>query len=146
MKSNNLTSDVRRVEHQTPEIKINRNEYFNNASEDDIKLYFSSQFINNYKVEEKEFKKLIDTDEQYHDKDKHVKLPIYYKNRKAKNLFIKNKTTNNKTTLLENYNVIYVNTHARRHVMWRTCFKLVIRKLYCNRKNQTTLFSQTTLC
>ena len=36
MKSNNLTDDVRRVEQQTPEMKINKNQDFNNASEDDI--------------------------------------------------------------------------------------------------------------
>ena len=68
MKSNNLTDDVRRVEHQTPEIKINKNQDSNNAPDDDIKLYFGSQFTNNYKVEEKEFKKIIDKDVQHHDK------------------------------------------------------------------------------
>ena len=48
-----LTDDV--TEHQAPEIKINKNLDFNNASKDDIKLYFCSQFTNNYKVEGKEF-------------------------------------------------------------------------------------------
>ena len=52
MKSNNLTDDVRRVEHHTPEMKINKNQHFNNAPED-IKLYFWSHFTNNNKVEEK---------------------------------------------------------------------------------------------
>ena len=37
-----MLDDVRRVKHQTPEIKINSNQDFNNASEDDIKLYFRS--------------------------------------------------------------------------------------------------------
>ena len=91
MKSNNLSNDVRRVEHQTPDIKINTNQDINNSSEDDIKLYFRSQFTNNYKVEEKELNKIVDKDVQHHDKVKHVKLLIYYKNSKVKKLFIKNK-------------------------------------------------------
>ena len=108
MKRNNLIDDVRRVEHQTPEMKINENQDYNNAPEDDIKLYFRSQFTNNYKVEENELKKIIDKDVQQYDKDKHVKLLIYYKNRKVKNLFIKSKTTNIKTTnISENFNVIF---------------------------------------
>ena len=73
-----------RVEHQTPEIEINKNQNFNTSSEDDIKLYFRCQFTNNYKVEEKELKKIIDKDVQNHDKDKHVKLLTYYKNTKVK--------------------------------------------------------------
>ena len=72
MKSNNLPDDVRRIEHQTPEIKINKNLDSNNAPEDDIKLYLSSRFTINYKVEEKELKKIIDKDVQH--KDKHIKL------------------------------------------------------------------------
>ena len=84
MKSNNLTDDVRRVEHQTPELKINNNQHFNNAPEDDIKLYFRSRFTNNNKVEEKDFKKIIDKEVQHHDKDKRVKLLKSYKNRKVK--------------------------------------------------------------
>ena len=47
MKSNNRANDVRRVEHQTPEMKINKNQDSNNAPEDDIKLYFPSQLTNN---------------------------------------------------------------------------------------------------
>ena len=72
MKSNSLTNDVRRVDHQTPEIKINKNPDFNNAPEDDIKLYFCSQFTNNYKVVEKELNKIIDKDVQHRDIDKHI--------------------------------------------------------------------------
>ena len=95
---NDVSNDVRRVEHQTIEMKINTNQVFNNASEDDVKLYFRSQFTNNYKVEENELKKIIDKDVQHHDKDKHVKLLIYYKKIKVKNLFMKDKTTNINTT------------------------------------------------
>ena len=40
MKSNNLTDDVRRVEHQT--LVITKNQGSNNASADDIKFYFLS--------------------------------------------------------------------------------------------------------
>ena len=69
-------------------MKINNNQYSNNAPEDDIKLYFRSQFTNNYKVDEKELKKIIDKDVHHHDKDKHVIFLIYYKNRKVKNVFI----------------------------------------------------------
>ena len=49
-----------------------------------MKLYFCSQFTINNKVEEKEFKKIIDEDVQHHDKDNHVKLLINYKNRNVK--------------------------------------------------------------
>ena len=53
-------------------------------------------------------KSKIRTHVQHHEKDKHVQLLIYYKHRKVKKLFIKNKTTNNETTnVSENYNVIY---------------------------------------
>ena len=77
MKSNNVTNDVRRVEHQTPEIKINTNQDINNSTEDDIKLYCRSQFTNNYQVEEKELNKIIDKDVQHHDKDKHARKTSY---------------------------------------------------------------------
>ena len=98
-------------ELKTPEMKINKNQDFNNITEDDIKLYFRCQFTNNYKVEEKELKKIIDKDVQHQNKDKHVKFLIYYKNRKLKTLFIKNKITNFKTTnISENDNVIYIYT------------------------------------
>ena len=114
-KSNNLTNDARRVEHQTPEMKIKKNQDFNNALKDDIKLYFRSQFTNkeNDKVEEKELKTIIDKDVQHHDKDKHVKFLIYYKNRKVKNLFIENKTNIKSTNISEKYNVIYKYTCDR---------------------------------
>ena len=86
----------------------------NNAPEDDNKLYFRSQFNINYKVEERELNKIIDNDVQHRDKDKDVKLLIYYKNRKVKNLPIRNKASNIKTTnISENYNVIYKYTRNK---------------------------------
>ena len=126
MKSNNLTNDVRWVGHQTPEMKINKNQHFNNAPEVDIKLYFRSQFTNNYKVAEKELKKIIDKDVQHHDKDKYVKLFIYYKNWKVKKMFIKNKTTLIlKRRTYQITTTWSINTHATRpHVMHvtHTCY------------------------
>ena len=67
MKSNNLTDDVIRVEHQTPEIKINKNQDSIIMHQKMILNYISicSQFTNNYKIEEKQLKEIIDKDVLY---------------------------------------------------------------------------------
>ena len=135
-----------RVEHQTPEIKINKNQNFNIASEDDIKLYFRSQFTNNYKVEEKEFKKIIDKDVQNHDKDKHVKLLTYYKNTKVKKMFIAKNNTNNKTSnLSENNNVIYKYTCDKACDTYTYILLCLSCNNYSNGKNKTLFFYLITL-
>ena len=60
--------------------------------------------VYNYKAEKK-LKKIMDKDAQYHDKNKHVKLLIYYKN--IFFLLKQNSNTNIKTpNISENYKVI----------------------------------------
>ena len=92
MKSNNLTDDVRRVGQQTiskwklirtKTLMLYQKIILNYISEVNI-------LITTHKLKEKELKKIIDKDLQHHDKDKHLKLLIYYKNRKVKKLFVKN--------------------------------------------------------
>lgn len=67
-----------------------------------IELYFENQMTSNYKVEERQLQDIIRKHVQTTNESKYLKLSIFYKNRKLKNLLIKNKPA-------------ISNDHTRRH-------------------------------
>lgn len=70
---------------------------------EDIKLYFRNQMSNSYKMTEKELQKIIYSNVEHRNPLNRINLLIYYKNKKLKNLFIRN--NNNKST--SDFNVVY---------------------------------------
>lgn len=68
-----------------------------------INLYFQGQMVQNYEVEEKQLKNIVKKYVRPTSEDKELNICIYYKNRKLKNLVMKNKL--HKTT--ENFSVVY---------------------------------------
>lgn len=64
----------------------------NEALVEGTQLYFENQMSSNYKIEERHLKDIIKKHVKTTDEKKFVKLYIYYKNKKLKNLLIKNKT------------------------------------------------------
>jgi hypothetical protein len=75
----------------------------NEKHETETKIYFCNQMSNSYKIIEKELQKIIKYSVKPTVPNGNIKLLIYYKNKKLKNIFIKNNT--NKTT--EDFNVVY---------------------------------------
>ena len=61
-----------------------------------IKLYYEMQMTDNYKEEEKQLEAIVTKNIAPRDHSKEVKLMIYYKNKKLKQLFIKNCVTSSK--------------------------------------------------
>ena len=60
------------------------------TSDKTIKLFYRNQMTSCYKQTEKELQKIIRDNIKPSENTSNIKLRIYYKNRKLKNLFIKN--------------------------------------------------------
>ena len=56
-----------------------------------VQIFYEGQMCCNYKIEEKQLTNIIDKHVQPIDENHKIKLQIYYRNKKLKNLFIKNK-------------------------------------------------------
>ena len=72
-----------------------------------IKLYFQGQMCKNYKVEEKQLKYIINKNVKPTSDDNKLELVVYYKTRKLKELFIKNKTAT-PNSIANHHHVVYV--------------------------------------
>ena len=71
-----------------------------------IALYFQGQMCKNYKVEEKHLNSIISKNVKPSNDNDKLKLVIYYKTRKLKELFIKNKPTTSKS-IANRHHVVY---------------------------------------
>ena len=72
-----------------------------------IQLYFQNQMTTNYKVEERQLEDIIKKHVHTTNEEKVLKLSIYYKNKKLKNLFIKNNIANNNNDHTQRHHVVY---------------------------------------
>ena len=73
---------------------------------DKISIFYENQMSSHYKMEEKQLKGIINQYVKPVDANKTLNLVIYYKNRKLKNLLIKNKNTQQKQVSQES-SVVY---------------------------------------
>lgn len=95
----------------------------------DTRLYFEHQMTSNYKNEEKSLHNIIDKHIKPTNPSAKVKLIIYYRNRKLRNLFIKNKPN------------IAIDPALKHHVVYQyTC-----DKGGCNSNNKYIGYTTTTL-
>ena len=74
-----------------------------NDSKESVKLFYESQMCTNYKLEEKQIRDIIKKNVKARNDDKQVKLEIYYKIRKLRNVVIVNNPHKRETE----YNVVY---------------------------------------
>jgi len=93
-----------------------------------IDFYFRNQMTSSYKTEEKRLRKIIEDNVAAAHQDDKVSLIIYYKNRKLKNLLIKNKplsspkTTQNRDHVVYQYNCNLEGCSAgRSYIGYTTC-------------------------
>ena len=100
----NIKNTPATSENDTKIIEVKKLE---DNNEEDIKIYFRSQMTNDFKLEEKILKKIINNDVKHHNQEKKIKFLIYYKNRKIKHMFIRNNITRRKEDCNVDYNVIY---------------------------------------
>ena len=78
------------------------NQDTNNRKDKYINVFFRNQMSDKHKIEEREIQKIFKQHIVSNEEGKETKLNIYYKNRKLKNIFIRNSTQNT-----SNHNVIY---------------------------------------
>ena len=109
--NNHSITKIDKDKHNTEEDNANRTTSKNYAEQADndtrpikktVKLYYRNQMSSIYKQEEKSIQKAID----YNIKEKQdytILLHIYYKNKKVKNMFVKN----NQFKATEQHNVVY---------------------------------------
>ena len=71
-----------------------------------LTLYFQGQMCKNYKVEEKQLSSIIDKNVKPTNEDDKLKLIVYYKTRKLRELFIRNKPISPKT-IANRHHVVY---------------------------------------
>ena len=83
--------------------KFNQNNRHTEA-ENNINLYYRNQFTSSHRMEEKLIQNAVDKNVKPINNSDKINTRIYYKNRKIKSLFIKNKITNEKQT---NDHVVY---------------------------------------
>ena len=81
----------------------------NENTQSNIDFYYRSQMVSSYKVEEDKLKKLIEENVKPIEDNSVIRLYIYYKNKKLKNLVIKNKYHKQN----EEFNVVYQYTCPR---------------------------------
>ena len=75
-------------------------------SSSNLTLYFQGQMCKNYKVEEKQLSTLIDKNVKPTNEDDKLKLIVYYKTRKLRELFIRNKPISSKS-IANRHHVVY---------------------------------------
>ena len=73
--------------------KINQTNNNNDTTNKDIKIFYRSQMSSNYQQEETKLSNIIQKNIKSVDEEKQLKIIIYYKTKKFKNLVIKNNTT-----------------------------------------------------
>jgi hypothetical protein len=64
------------------------------VNNDNITLFYRNQYTSNFKADERNLKRILLRNVQSQDPSKELKLLIYYRNRKVRSLFIKNKMYN----------------------------------------------------
>jgi len=72
-----------------------------------IKLYYESQMCSNYKVEEKQLRNIIHSNVKPNVENSIVVLEIFYRNKKLRNLFIRNKPPSANNDISERHGVVY---------------------------------------
>jgi hypothetical protein len=78
-----------------------------------IQLFFQNQMSINYKIEEKQLEQIVLRNIQPVAATEEIKLLIYYKNRKLKDLFIRNKTPSPDVDTSDRHHVVYEYTCSR---------------------------------
>jgi len=71
-----------------------------------IKLYYESQMCSNYKIEEKQLRNIINSNVKPNIEDTVISLEIFYRNRKLRNLFIRNKPVKT-NEISDRHSVVY---------------------------------------
>ena len=71
-----------------------------------VNLYFRGQMSSNYKVEEEQLKQIVTKNVKVVSDEDRINLLIYYKNKKLRNLFIKNKISSSKE-ISDHHHVVY---------------------------------------
>ena len=71
-----------------------------------IDIFYESQMSSNYKLEEKQLSNIISKYVKPNNEDQEINLRIYYKNKKLKNLLIRNRASNN-TEVSNRHHVVY---------------------------------------
>jgi len=72
-----------------------------------IKLYYESQMCSNYKIEEKQLRHIISNNIKPSVDDAVISLEIFYKNKKLRNLLIRNKPPKTNNDISERHGVVY---------------------------------------
>jgi len=72
----------------------------------EIKIYYENQMSNSYKVDERMIKGIINRNVKTNNHER-LRLIIYYKNSKTRNLIIRNNTLTSNNNYLQSANVIY---------------------------------------
>ena len=96
---------IQKLTHSNMDIKPKSNRSSateQTISNSNVKLFFQNQMTANYKQDEKNLNNIISKYVQPSSSNSRVSLHIYYKNRKLKNLFIRNKPSNS-----EQHSVVY---------------------------------------
>ena len=83
-------SVVESVIHKFISEKVTSSDNSTVSKPDSIELYFKNQMTLNYKQDEKQLKTILSKNLKPIDSNKKIRLVIYYKSKKLKNLFIKN--------------------------------------------------------
>ena len=78
-----------------------------------IEIFYEGQMCSNYKVEEKQLTSIISKYVQPADDNHQINLRIYYKNKKLKNLFIRNKPRLD-SNVSDRHHVVYLYTCNQR--------------------------------
>jgi hypothetical protein len=85
----------------------------NDNSGKNVSFYYKSQMTSNYKIEEKQLNSIFSTHVKGFTDDVKVKLNIYYKNKKLKDILIKNKLCSENYLKKDEHHVIYQYTCDR---------------------------------
>ena len=75
-------------------------------TKDKVEIFYEGQMHSNYKVDEKQLQNIITKYIKPADENHQVKLQIYYRNRKLKNLFIKNQDKRD-NDIRDRHHVVY---------------------------------------
>jgi Ser-tRNA(Ala) deacylase AlaX len=86
--------------------KYNNNNIQTNDDHPKIDLFYENQMSNSYQTDERIIKQIIDRNVRSIDPNERINLMIYYKNRKTRNLIMKN-NLNAQRGILQTTNVVY---------------------------------------
>jgi len=77
-----------------------------------IKVYYENQFNEQYKKDEKIIKEIVKKHVKPNDPNEELKVIIYYKNLKTKNLIMKNDISQNQDNMLKNWSIYKYKCHV----------------------------------